>query len=103
MNDCVGYHIINPWQQNLKEIATILRSIPELRINRSSTDNGVIRLVGTTDMSTSYEIVLWPTLLAQYARWVERHPESSEEQRQKLFKQMTDAQRAVEDSDSTMR
>jgi hypothetical protein len=103
LNDCIGFHIINPWQKNLEELAMILKSIPELRITKILPDEGVIKLIGTTDMGTTYEIVLWTTMMAQYARWVDKNPSASLEKRKYILNQMKKNQRVVEDSGQILR
>jgi hypothetical protein len=80
MNDVIGYHIVNPWSKNLEEIANILSSNKRLRIQRSEKKNGIIRLIGLTDLSTNYEIVLWPTILSQWAKWMLKNPHLPEKQ-----------------------
>lgn len=69
LNDVIGYHIINPWSKNLKEIFNVLKAESKLKINKYEMTKGVIRMVGETDIGTSYEIVLWPTLIAHWAKW----------------------------------
>lgn len=79
LNDIIGYHIINPWISNLKEISKILESNDNLRISKIVNDKtGIIRLIGTTDIGTTYEIVLWTTLVANWARWVNKHEKLDE-------------------------
>lgn len=75
MNNVFGYHIINPYYENLKELASKLKNIPELRIKKIYESNKVIRLVGRTNLETDYEIVLWTTTMAQFARWLILHPD----------------------------
>lgn len=69
MNDIIGFHIINPWTKNLEELSKILERDRMLKIYKKYESHGVITLIGITDVSTSYEIKLWPTLLSQWARW----------------------------------
>ncbi|AYV78341.1 MAG: hypothetical protein Edafosvirus10_16 [Edafosvirus sp.] len=71
MNDIIGINIINPWSKNLVEISKFMETDPRLRIYKKYIKYGTITLVGVTDIGTSYEIKLWPTLIAQWARWVQ--------------------------------
>lgn len=78
MNDIISFHIINPFSSNLKEIGHILSTNDALRIIYKTIDNEVIRLVGKTDIGTTYEIVLWPTLISQWAKWGYDNPQIPE-------------------------
>lgn len=74
MNDIISYHIVNPWSKNVNEIANVLQNDSRLRIIKRFTNNGVIHLVGKTEIGTTYEIGIWPTLLSQWAKWVRDNP-----------------------------
>jgi hypothetical protein len=69
-NDVICINIINPWTKNLYEITTLLKNIPELRIKKIHKSKTHITLIGLTDVNTTYEIRLWTTLMAQWARWI---------------------------------
>lgn len=69
-NDVISINIINPWTKNLKEISALLKSVQRLKIIKEYQSPGVIHLIGVTDMGTTYEIRLWTTLMAQWAKWV---------------------------------
>lgn len=69
MNDIIHYHITNPWTKNCFEIAEKLINEPSLRIIKKIIHKGTILLVGKTNLGTTYEIVIWPTLIAQWAKW----------------------------------
>lgn len=73
LNDIIGFNIINPWSDNLNEIYTLLKGDSQLRIHSTISDKGVLRMIGKTDIGTSYEIILWPTLVAQWAKWANVH------------------------------
>lgn len=96
LNDIIGYHVVNPWGKNLKEICNILKNNADLRIVRKEYSNGVIRMVGETDIGTNYEIVLWPTLVAQWARWVIKHPEVPEQSKEQSLKDILTTQEQIE-------
>jgi hypothetical protein len=66
MNDIINFTIINPWTQNLVELQHILQSIPRLRIQSVLNTNGIITMIGKTDIGTSYSITLIPSLLEQW-------------------------------------
>lgn len=96
LNDIFGYHIINPWSKNLIEIKKKLESNANLRIVRTETSSGVIRLIGETDIGTNYEIVLWPTLIAHWARWVSKNPNLVDSVKKTSLKDMLESQLQIE-------
>jgi hypothetical protein len=96
LNDIIGYHIINPWGKNLREIYKILKNNRNLRIVRHEFDHGVIRAIGETDIGTNYEIVLWPTLIAHWAKWSLKHPELSMETKESSLKDVSTTQTQIE-------
>jgi hypothetical protein len=98
LNDVIGFHIINPWTKNLREMYYILKSIPELKIRKHLYSDGVIRIIGETDLSTTYEIVLWPTLIAQYGKWTLKHPNMSKEQKDAILKIILEQQQKLDTS-----
>ncbi len=85
MNDIIAFHIVNPFSKNLSEISNYLENDSRLRIIRKFVNNGVIHLIGKTDVGTTYEIGLWPTMIAQWARWVEENPHISNENKKYTF------------------
>lgn len=69
-NDIISFCIVNPWTKNLDELAHILTTIPELRIKRHKIYNKKINhLIGLTELGSTYEIRLWPTILHHWAVW----------------------------------
>lgn len=99
MNHVYGYHISNPYSTNLRELMTALIDEPQLRINKVyKHSSGAIRLVGTTDFGTSYEICLWPTLLSNWAKWMLRNPDLSIESLTKSLDDVIVAQKQVDQS-----
>lgn len=69
-NDIICINIINPWTQNIIEMANILKNIPELRIIKIIKTETHIKLIGLTDIGTTYEIRLWTTHISQWVRWI---------------------------------
>ena len=65
IKDIIGFRIIYPWTSGLYKIADLLESIKELRIysKKIRENNKVIYLYGKTDLETTYEIQLWPTII----------------------------------------
>jgi hypothetical protein len=71
LNDVIGFKIVNPWTRNLVELAERLRGDQYLQIEKVSIKNNkIIKLHGVTDINTPYEIILWPTLISQWATWI---------------------------------
>lgn len=71
VNDVICFNIINPWSANLSKIASILNTIPELRIHKTTKSKTSIKLLGVTDVGTTYEIRLWTSIISQWARWIQ--------------------------------
>ena len=96
LNYVIGFHIVNPWGKNLREIYRTLKANKRLRITRYEQKSGIIRMIGETDAGGMYEIVLWPTLIANWARWVERHPEIPSKTKDAAFRDIVRAQQQIE-------
>lgn len=58
MNDIISFNITNPYIYNLEELAEIFSFNQALRIIYIMRKNNIIKLVGKTDLGTSYEIIL---------------------------------------------
>lgn len=99
MNDIISYNIINPWTKNINEIASILSKNNKLKIFKKYINNGIIHLIGQTDFGTTYEIVIWPTLLSNWAKWVEKHPSLSIEIKKNTFIKMVEMQKYIDSAD----
>ena len=98
MNDIINFTIINPWTNNLHNIAKILENYrawlyrDDLRLrHKKIVDGKIICLYGYTEFGTMYEIKLVPTLLQQWADWYRksgfRNENSANELYDKFFKQ----------------
>lgn len=96
LNDIIGFHIINPWSKNLVEIFHKLKQNSSLRIERYEHKNNVIHMIGKTDSGTNYEIVLWPTLVAQWAKWCMKHPDVPQKSKEQSLKDILTVQQSVE-------
>jgi hypothetical protein len=69
LNDIISFSITNPWSKNLHELELILMQSPGLRIFSRLEKNTIIHLIGRTDIGTTYEIVLMPSVLANWMDW----------------------------------
>lgn len=97
MNDIIGYHIINPWSKNLREIMSALKNVDSLKIKRFEHDHGVIRLIGETDIGTTYEIVLWTSLLFNWSKWCTLHSSISDKHKKLAFNDVLKAQTKIDE------
>lgn len=70
-NDLITFKITNPWTSNLEEIEDNLKQNKNLKLIRRYTKNGVIYLIGKTDVNTTYEILLCPTLIDHWSQWIQ--------------------------------
>lgn len=96
MNDVISYHIMNPYTSNIRELSEILSVNQALRIIYKTNDKGIIRLVGKTDIGTTYEIVLWTSLTAQWAKWSFRNQELPNEIKMKQLEKIIKEQEKVD-------
>jgi hypothetical protein len=92
----MAFHIVNPFSKNLYEISKYLENDDRLRIFRKFVNNGVIHLIGRNDVGTTFEIGLWPTMIAQWARWVEKNPQISNESKKQSFMESVKKQDALD-------
>lgn len=99
MNDIISFCIINPWTINLEKLSKILISIPELRIRKKFIYYGhVIHLVGLTELGSTYEIKLWPSIIHQWALWESKHSKGKDKDSlNRGFRNMLKQQLIVDD------
>lgn len=69
MNDIISFCIVSPWTRNLKELENRLLRHSRLNLFNRIEKDYIVHLVGRTDIGTSYEIVLAPTLLNNWLEW----------------------------------
>jgi len=72
MNDIICFHIVNPYTSNLEEIGDILCKDYNLHIQKKY-KNHIIQLIGKTSQNITYEICLWPSLIYNWAKWVDNN------------------------------
>jgi hypothetical protein len=78
LNDIISFKIVNPWTENCIEISKILIKTHELKIKKHFVVNKAIFLIGETDLNTTYQIIILPTLINQFIEWKIKHPEASQ-------------------------
>lgn len=99
-NDIISFNIVNPWTSNCDEIVGLLKATKKLKIYKEIKHNGVTHLVGITPANTTYEIIVWNTLMYQCATWLNKHP--SHKKNKKLVYDMYSAvQKSQEQLDKT--
>jgi hypothetical protein len=69
MNDIISFAIVNPWTKNLNEIEKILINHHRLNIFRKMEKNNIVHLIGRTDIGTTYEILLIPSVIYNWMEW----------------------------------
>lgn len=69
MNDIISFYIINPWTNNCAELGKIIVKDTSFKIIKHSIFNKIINLVGETDIGTTYQIIILPTLMYQFIEW----------------------------------
>jgi len=73
MNDIISFHITHPYTAVLQEISQIFINNQSLKILYKVNNKGTIRLVGQTDLGTTYEIILWTPLIEQWSKWFQQN------------------------------
>jgi hypothetical protein len=96
MNDIISFRITNPYTANLEELAEIFSVNQALRIMFKTQEDGVIKLVGKTDIGTTYEIILWSTLVAQWGKWAEKNIDLPSEVKTKKLKEVLEKQKIID-------
>lgn len=69
MNDIISIVITNPWSSNLIELERHLVKHTRLNLFSKLQKNGIIHLIGRTDIGTTYEIILLPNLINHWINW----------------------------------
>lgn len=98
MNDIISFHIINPWSENINDIAFVLESNVSLRIAKRIKTYGMITLIGMTDLSTTYEICIWPTILYNWTKWIKLNNITDEKIKDDTLKQSLKLQQEIDKS-----
>lgn len=70
MNDIISFTLTNPWSKNLAELELHLMKSDHLRIFNRIEKNAIVHLVGRTDLGTTYEIILVPSILSNWMDWL---------------------------------
>ena len=96
MNDIISFRIINPWSKNLEDIAMILMQSDRLRIFKRIDKNTIIQLIGRTDIGTSYEIILVPSILSNWMDWRILNPGLSITHHQSTLKNCIKTQKIID-------
>jgi hypothetical protein len=78
-NDLITLKIVNPFSKNLREIAKLLQNRPELNLIKQYNKSGVIYMIGETDVNTTYQIILCPSLINHWGKWIQMNNHLPEE------------------------
>jgi len=100
LNDIFSFNVSNPWSKNLKEIQQVLNANANLKIVRNINDEetGVIHVIGKTDIGSTYEIVLYPTLVYNWVKWISSHDDILPEQRKSTLINIMKTQKSIDNS-----
>jgi len=96
MNDIISFVIINPWMSNLRELADRLIRTDRLNIFNKIEKPGIIQLVGRTDIDTTYEIILVPSIVYNWMGWRDKHPHVAIDMIKANYKNCIRAQKLVD-------
>ena len=87
MNDIISYVVVNPWSSNLTKLKTLLLNETRLNIFKFHESHGIMHLVGRTDIGSTYEIILCPSIMYHWMLWKRNNPGlSAERYRQEMIK-----------------
>lgn len=98
-NDIITFDIINPWTNNLIHISNVLINIPELKIIRIEKQQTHIKLIGLTEMNSTYEIRLWTSIIYNFMEWLYKNNKNIINHQNKLLK-IIQQQTFIDNSDS---
>lgn len=98
MNDIISFTIVNPWTRNLIEIEQFLFNNARLRLIHVVRKNNVTHLIGRTDLGTSYEIILVPSVLNNWMEWKVLHPEMGLPYHMATLKNCIKTQKSVDET-----
>ncbi len=96
MNDIISYTIVNPGSSNLKQIQNLLFNESRLNIYKSHTSNGIIHLVGRTDIGSTYEIILCPSIMYHFMLWKQDHHHCTAERMANELKKSVKLQKMID-------
>ncbi|VBB18536.1 hypothetical protein YASMINEVIRUS_999 [Yasminevirus sp. GU-2018] len=96
MNDIISFVVINPWTHNLKVLADRLIRTERLNIFNKIEKEGVIQLVGRTDIGTSYEILLMTSVVHNWVLWREKNENVTPDRVKTALKNCLKTQRLID-------
>lgn len=97
MNDIISFTLINPWSANIHELERrFIRS--NFNIFNSIKKNGIIMLVGRTDIGTTYEIILVPSVINNWLEWKKLNPHLSNAQHLNELKNCIKIQNLIDEN-----
>jgi hypothetical protein len=96
MNDIISFKITNPWTKNLQEMISHLLKNNRLKIFKIINKNGVQCLVGRTDIGTTYEILLVPTIIDNFIEWKKLNFKLSKEHQLSALKNCLKIQKFID-------
>lgn len=96
MNDIVSFTIVNPWTKNLEEMEKHLLEYSRLNLFRKIKKNNITHLIGRTDIGTTYEIILVPSILDNWMEWRRLNNKLSAPQHLNALNSCIKAQRMID-------
>jgi hypothetical protein len=98
MNDIISFSIVNPWTKNLRELERHLVRTSRLNIFNRLEKNGTVHLIGRTDIGTTYEILLVPTIVNNWMEWRLVNKKTSVARQYGELKKCLDVQKMIDDT-----
>lgn len=98
LNDIISFTITSLWTKTLDETSAHLINDRRLRIKKIIKINGMIKLIGLTEVSTAYEIRLIPTILNQYINWIKDNNIRDEELKRTMLNKCLKQQQQLDNN-----
>ena len=95
-NDIICFDIINPWSDNVMAISKLLQRESCLKILYERNVDGIVYLVAATDLGTSFEIRIWPTMVYNWVRWAAKNKQISGKALMDSYRRVQHAQAQVD-------
>lgn len=96
MNDIISFIITNPWTKNLIEMEQHLLKNSRLNIFKKLQKNGIVHLIGRTDIGTTYEIILTPSIIYNWMKWSNLNPNISIDIKITNLRNILDTQKVID-------
>lgn len=96
MNDIISFVIINPWIDNLRLITDRLIKTARLNIFKKIEKECITQLIGRTDIGTTYEIILIPSIIHNWMSWRDNNRDKTKDVIDSTFRNCIRTQKLID-------